>query len=172
MKRLIFISCALLLSSCQFTKQQKAEKLIKNYLNEHLNDPHSYESIKFSQLDTSFSKLEDDTVYRFAIKNIERVQGECEKWKLQNPDDDGISELEHSRALYLEKMDRFFYDDSIEYVKIRDEASEKFKSHFNGWRISHTYRAKNGFGALGLHESGFILNKACDSILDVIDAKE
>ena len=160
------MACLLIFNSCQFTKQQKAEKIVKDYLNEHLNDPHSYESIKFSQLDTSFSKLEDDTVYRFAIKNIERVQGECEKWKLQNPDDDGTSELEHSRALYLEKMDRFYYDDSIEYVKIRDEASEKFKSHFNGWRISHTYRANNSFGALILETSEFTIDSAFTKVTD------
>jgi hypothetical protein len=49
MKKYIFITMLLILSACTFTKQQKAEKLIKKYLDSSLNDPKSYESVSFSE---------------------------------------------------------------------------------------------------------------------------
>ena len=69
-------------------------------------------------------------------------------------------------------MNNFYSNEKIAELKIKDAIALKFKPHFKGWGLTHTYRAKNGFGALGIHEAGFILNKTCDSILDVIESKE
>jgi hypothetical protein len=38
-------------------------------------------------------------------------------------------------------------------------------SVMNGWEIYHTYRAKNGFGALGLHTTVFQLDSLMTKVL-------
>ena len=49
---------AVLLASCGDSKQEKAETLVKKYLETKLNDPKSYESVTFSKA----VKLKDTTM--------------------------------------------------------------------------------------------------------------
>lgn len=58
MKKPILIALIVILSACTFTKQQKAEKLVKDYLKTHLNDPDSYQYVEFSKAE----KLRDTTM--------------------------------------------------------------------------------------------------------------
>ena len=69
-------------------------------------------------------------------------------------------------------MNKFFTDEEIHDLKIQDSVSKIFVPKAKGWKITHTYRAKNGFGALGIHGSIFTLNFACDSIIDIQDVKD
>lgn len=51
MKKTYLASALLvLLCSCQITKEQKAKKLVDDYLKGTLNDPGSYESVSFGNL--------------------------------------------------------------------------------------------------------------------------
>jgi hypothetical protein len=170
MKKILF--AIILFSSCTFTKQQKAEKLIKDYLNIHLNDPHSYESVSFGKIDSAYSTLKEDSDYLSSNRLIDQYQTDFDEWKAKNPDFDGISDLSDSQTKYFIKMNDFYSNEKIKEMKLRDSIALKFKPSFKGWYIIHTYRAKNGFGALRLDESGFTLNKACDSILNVSDVKD
>lgn len=54
-------------------------------------------------------------------------------------------------------------------MKIRDKIARNFKSNFKGWKVDHTYSAKNGFGALTLHTSQFELNKSFDTVKQVVE---
>jgi hypothetical protein len=102
MKKSNLITLIAILASCTFTKQQKAEKLIKVYLDSALNDPHSYEPVS-TKVDTFYNNALPDTA---------------------------------------NKVD--------------------------GWFVEHTYRAKNGFGALGLHTIKVHENKDFTKILYVM----
>lgn len=155
------------LAGCIRSKQQKAEALVKKYLDSSLNDPHSYESVKFGKLDTFNTRLQDNYNYKITIKLIAQIQDEFDEWKLKNPDFDGISDLGDSRAKYLIKMNDFYSNQSIAEMKVRDSISMAFKPSFGGWAIDHTYRAKNGFGALGLQTDTFVLDSGLTKVLNL-----
>lgn len=50
-------------------------------------------------------------------------------------------------------------------VKKHFERKSDAKSIMNGWEISHTYRAKNGFGALGIHTTVFEIDSSMNKVL-------
>jgi len=98
MKKLIPIALLVILSSC--TRQQKAERLIKKYLDSSLNDPKSYEPVSFS----APVKLRD-TIIKLGVT----------------------------------------------YDTVR---------HHGAFLILHTYRAKNGFGAMIKTQEWFKIDSA------------
>lgn len=53
---LIFFGAVIVLSSCNKSKEHKAENLIKDYIEKNANDPSSYEAVEFGKLDT-FSQI-------------------------------------------------------------------------------------------------------------------
>ena len=62
-------------------------------------------------------------------------------------------------------------DDSIKLVRYSDSLEKAFKQVQSCWFISHTYRAKNGFGALGLHTTVFKIDTNVTKILDEQEVK-
>ena len=137
MKKTLFICLLVLLCSCQFTKQQKAEKLVKNYLKAHLNDPDSYESISFEKLDINPYAYEDTITAGIALKEKEKT-------------------LINQNKGYEAKSIRKFLD-SIDFIY----PNPIIKSYL----LAHKYRAKNAFGGIVTTNSTFVFNNKCDSIL-------
>jgi len=139
MKRFLFIACLLILSSCQFTKQQKAEKLVKDYLKTHLNDPDSYENVSFGKLTINPYAYEDTIPAGIELKKKEDSL-------IRGNDSVAAKEI---RA-HLDSID-FIYPNPIVKAYILD----------------HTYRAKNGFGGVITYNQRFVFNKTCDTIMFV-----
>ena len=121
MKKLLFISLVVLLSAC--TRQQKAERLVKAYLDSALNDPHSYEPLT-TKVDTFW-----DSKYQ------ERLKASILKGGELNTD---IS------------------------------SADTGKNFQYGWIITHTYRAKNGFGALGIHKIEAHSDKDFTKVIEIM----
>ena len=46
------------------------------------------------------------------------------------------------------------------------DSSYKVKGPFKGYKISNTYRAKNGFGALGLETTKFEIDSSLTKVLN------
>ena len=161
MKKAILIVCALAVSSCTFTRQQKAESLVKSYLNEHLNDPHSYESVSFLNVDTVFKKYEvSDPEGIGYYKNYEDV-------KLKEYTDEDLMDKELKKDdMNWKNYNRWERESKILTVQVKKwedffEAKNKgYKGPIQCFKIFHTYRAKNGFGALGLETSEFTIDSA------------
>ncbi|HEX3385758.1 MAG TPA: hypothetical protein VHS53_11240 [Mucilaginibacter sp.] len=149
MKRYLFFF-AIMLSACTPSKQQRAEKAIKAYLQKKLKHPDTYESVKFSKLDTAFSTYITDPKYRAYTDSLDHIEVQIESGR--------ISE---KRSLKKAKADSAFYQEKIDSVK------HHFVKKQNGWLVTHTYRALDQFGALSTHSSLFTLNMACDSITDI-----
>ncbi len=167
MKKILLIAICILISACTFTKEQKrkAHKLIKDYLNKHLNDAHSYESVEFGKMDTVKSNFTQSPEYDLIEDSLTSVQTKISEanLNLEYPD---LYNSKRERSL-IKKLTK----DSTFYMAKKDSLEKNFNEKQIGWYITHTYRAKNGFGALGIHESGFTFNMACDSIIDVTDSK-
>lgn len=168
LKYLRIILLATIVLSCnkptQQTRQQKAENAAKAYLMIHLNDPHSYEIVGFSKLDTSIFGFYDSPKSKTMSDSLSHITSIISNIRL---------DMLLRNLSYNEKKDKVllhkFFRDSVEYQKKYDTAQKSFKSHQGGWTLRHTYRAKNGFGALGLHQIVFIFNMNCDTILDAVN---
>lgn len=167
MKNFIYLSLfsvALIIVSCG-SNENKAQKLVKDYLSKNLNDASSYEAVEFSGLDSLFNPY------------INTPEGN-ELWEKQ-----GLTGTFHKRAFDLEVAvitetnpeTIAMYEDSIkiykqleeEYEKLYNEKAKEYKGDFNGWTITHKYRAKNKLGATIIESKNFNLNKEITEITEV-----
>lgn len=115
MKR-IYILGLIFISACniQLSKQQKAEKLVRLFL-DSINYPGNYEIVKFTQLDTIFSSFDEDPNYKkykmdsLKVDSIKRhFKQKIEGWSLfvtyQGKNNQGIL----GRHVYICRIDKEF----------------------------------------------------------------
>jgi len=152
MKKIIYLSLVIsvfTLVSCN-SNEKKAKKLIKDYLSKNLNDASSYEPVEFSKLDSTFSS------FYFSSEGQKLTEKE---------------EFAHNRAFDLSIEDVLEENpkiqDSIRIYKQIEETSKKayeekeltYVGEFNGWKMTHKYRAKNGLGAMILGTTNYTFDK-------------
>ncbi len=152
MKKIIYLSLlmvALTLVGCN-SNENKAQKLIKDYLSKNLNDASSYESIEFSELDSTFSN------FYFSQEGKELAEKQ---------------DFAHNRAFELTMEDILeenpLIQDSIRiYKQIEADCKNEYDAKaltyvgdFNGWKMSHKYRAKNALGAIIINTTRFTFDK-------------
>lgn len=157
MKKLVYLSIvgfALIFVACN-VNDKKAEKLIKDYLSKNLNDASSYEPVEFSELDSTFSN------FYFSPEGQELIEKQ---------------DFAHNRAFELKMEDileenpeiqdsiRIYNQIEEESKRLYEQKEKNYKGEFNGWKMSHKYRAKNGFGATILGVTKFTFNKEITEI--------
>jgi len=136
MKKLLLVSCCLIiLSAC--TKQQKAEKLIKKYLDINLSNPDSYKAVS--------TKIDTFWVNKHMQLSMILLRNELSMDSLKSHFD---GEASH-KADYLAKISILKKDSAI-LKKGIDSTPWTGKKFPIGWIITHTYRAQKGFGAVKL----------------------
>ena len=63
MRKVYFVFMAALLMGCSMTKEQKVEKLVKDYLNEYAHDPSSVEIISIGELTADSASTIEGTAF-------------------------------------------------------------------------------------------------------------
>ena len=159
MKKTIFV-LVLISASCTFTKEQKAQKLIKGYLDSNLNDPHSYESVSI-KIDTFWNNAMSDVKYSKLFDSSMAVS-----FKIRDVNQDIF--WGHGSRIANAKLKKSLLQDSISLEKQLKAIGDTIINRPNGWVITQTYRAKNGFGALGLHSIVVHSDKNINAIIDVM----
>lgn len=170
MKHLICILfTTLLIFSCDKSNEDKAQDVVKQNLKENMNDWNSYESVAFSSLDSAFSVMEidpeivmaEETLNSFnkpfaistsmldiwkedTMKYAEAYEGELSNWKMLN---DSVS----------------FYKSMIDSLK------SNYKPKFEGFVMTHKFRANNENGAKRLYEITFYIDTL---LLRVVESEE
>lgn len=148
----------LLITSC--SNQQKAERSVKSYLMEHLDDPKSYESVSFREFDQFklnqlYAYIKDSIVLEGTKNRILELKHEIDSLSKINVDTttaafEKDSETDESK-MYQLNIDRL----KVEYKNAK-------------FIILHKYRAKNKNGGLELKEYQFILDENFE-VLDKIE---
>lgn len=152
---------ALLISFCSCNSKRKNEVEISKdsitaYLKNSLNDPSSYQPIFFSKMDTVLTQLEDDNKY-YSYKELTDTNMFI------------TNDIIRNFQLYKKRKKVKYYDSLYNAgIKGVDSCKKAFKPKLNYYAIVHSYRAKNGFGALTIHNTLFHLK----SNLSVFYAKE
>lgn len=133
------------------TPETKARTLIKEYINNNLGDPGSYEEIVLSPVDSIF----DTPYYELARKQYEEAYDSLDMiydamldLRLYNEASKVVDKQSELRNVWLDSLDTL----SVEH---------------SGYGVFHKFRAANLFGGKEIYMLYFGLNKELDSIISV-----
>ena len=175
-----------MLWGCSQSQESKAQKLVKQHLKETLNDFDSYSSVSYSKLDSLKTKwrlpeeLRDDNKKLMDVAEKLNTSG-YKNIKTDHDADTRIKELDEIIAYRIETKDpdmeamkerenwKQLWIEFKHYQDIIKESKEKFIPQFTGWKITHTYRAKNKYNATILVSQEFSFDKDITQITDVQD---
>lgn len=168
-----FLVLIVLFTSSCASKEDKANKLIKQYMFENLHDFSSYEPIS-TEVDSAFSSiLDDSTIVSYANKilKLEYKQEEImeslhrnaiERKEYHNYTD--IVQLFENQAnqllLTYDSLNNEIY--SIEYLMT--PLIDSFNSKFIGFQVTHNFRSKAPIGNYVLTEVIFLMDTNFSSI--------
>ena len=180
-KILILIAAAVMLVSCGKSPEQKANALIKEHMQKTLYLPDSYDPAE-TVIDSAFSPVDDP---EFHGKLLKAYQLDRQFAKL----DEEIKHAKSSMAIWSSPYSAFSrneYNEAKEKYesllaqqeKIKEQAEKMNKEFeilgktlqkegkkFIGFKIKHTYRAKNNSGNVLMGHSWFLIDKDFTKIL-------
>ena len=169
MKKILFIVSIFAISACSRlqSKQQKAEVLVKNYLKTVLNDPSSYEGIAFDTLSTFYKSYATgdpngrklDTLAASFIDSSAKYSNLAKNELSTNTN---IKKYNHHILLSMLFQKKSDSVENIEKIK-----GKGYKGNIYAYGISHTYRAKNGFGGLVINKTDFRIDSTITKVLNV-----
>lgn len=175
MKKLLSLGVfiiSIVLVSCT-SNEKKAQNLIENHLKETLHDWSSYESVSFGSLDSTFTTLLDNPVYKeqfityMAYKELVE-----EKLKEEKNYRDMHSDWAISMRRKLLSESQYYLDSVIYYEPLLAEAAKSFIPEFKGWEMRHSFRANNAGGNKVIGHYRYYFDKDITKIVDSEDASE
>jgi len=181
MKKIILLALLLLAllllavtSICAQTKTEKAKTTIRKELKNRIGDYNSYSPISYSKLDSLFSSIEDFPPYELTLQYLIEA---CEKITFTKeislttdvkPLIEKLeSELKSSGSSELRKILLQLMEFDLWQGKLY-ESIELFKPEFIGYKIAHSYRAKNKYGGTEIYNYEFHLDKDITKVIKVI----
>ncbi len=135
------------------TKQQKAEMLIKKFMNQNLNDFKSYEPIEYSKIDT-LKSLFIHTELQTSLMNLANLaMAYYEK-----------SDAELNLGNYQSQREKLI-PIAREIINTSKKYREGYPKIGIGWVINHKCRSKNKIGNLKLGTWTFGFDKNIENII-------
>lgn len=169
MKYLIPFILFFIIAACdKQTPQEKAKKLIKDHLFATLHDFKSYEEVSFDKLDSSFTSIQDDSLYKIygdvvdeLLKTSKRANDNAEIYA-------GLSYYNHLAKRYINES-RTATDSGMIIIEKMKNLEANFRPAFNGWKMKHSYRAKNLSGNTSISHNLYYFDKDLTKILHNMD---
>ncbi len=159
---LILFSPLIFITGCsnqtELTAEQKADTLIRHYLDSTLDDPRSYEAVKFEKMDTVMTDYRDDPGY-YELPVFGSSQA--------------ITDMGNNFQDYELKDSQGYYDhmDKLRQLAI-DSLAMIHKPKVKWYRIVHTFRARNSYNALVLHTMEFNIDTGLNQVLRTKNLKD
>ena len=183
MKKILFFAVSIILfASCAKSPEQKANALIKEYLEKTLYHPDTYAPTN-TELDSAFTPYDDPVFYEKTLKLaklgvlIEECNDDASSAKRGMAIWGGPYQSALSRESY--KEDKAKYDEAIQKKKKAlaecEEVSKELKElknqkeEFIGFKAVHSYRANNNAGQTIGGIALFIISKDLNNILAAYD---
>lgn len=185
MKKLFFLSLAILAISCTQSPQKKAEALIKDAVQKTLVLPDTYQPVE-TQLDSAFTPYHDPEFVNICLDickksveldqydtQIKRAKSNMAIWS--GPYMSSFSKEQYRQAKEEYEAAQKKYDTLMEYIEkksliLRDKLEKE--PEFIGCRVHHTYRANNNAGNTLLAEKYFLLDADITTIIAQWDGEE
>lgn len=156
---------ALFIASCTPSKEEKAEKLVKETLKDYLYHPDSYEAIS-TRVDSMFidvTTIEPIMKISGEISNLISKIDKC-KMDIESAESsmniyapDGYSSRftrgEYARAKKEKEnaqsdLNKYAKKLSGKVASLKENVAKYHKGEFTGWAVSHRFRSLNGAGSL------------------------
>lgn len=156
---------ALFIASCTPSKEEKAEKLVKETLKDYLYHPDSYEAIS-TRVDSMFidvTTIEPIMKISGEISNLISKIDKC-KMDIESAESsmniyapDGYSSRftrgEYARAKKEKEnaqsdLNKYAKKLSGKVASLKENVTKYHKGEFTGWAVSHRFRSLNGAGSL------------------------
>lgn len=188
---LLFVLLPILIASCEQTKEAKAEKVIKKYLKETMDDYGSYSPVSFSEIKIVKSEWkvpkELEMEHEFLLDYIKLLTQAGYEVDITSDADYYIKDLEkYSDKEFLKHINDKFTDKvdvkSLSSGKAKDKAlwlefkhyrdtiyasKKSFQPEFIGWKMTHKFRAKNRMGGTELNKVEFRFDKDITKVIKV-----
>lgn len=193
MKKLILLFALLpiFIISCEQTKEAKAEKVIKKYLKETMDDYGSYSPISISEIKIVKSEWkipkELEMEYEFLLDYIKLLTQAGYEVDITSDADYYIKDLEkYSDKEYVkhvkDKNDakllisrrakvKALWLEFKHYQDIIYASKKSFQPEFIGWKMTHKFRAKNRMGGTELNELELQFDKDITKVVKVRNLK-
>ena len=133
MRKLLLFIVPFFLFSCRPSPQEKAENLIRTYLNRTLAFPQNYQPISFSPLDSAYTAYKETKEHQFLKEKMDNLQV-IHFHFLNTAILSGKKRPAINEDQYYKEIKRLTYQDSLK------EAT--YKSQFGGWTLIHEFRGK------------------------------
>lgn len=153
-------------SGCSENNDSKAKTLVENQLKGSLHDYDSYESVEFGKLDSTFTTLLDDSLFRKLYSkrlSCQKIRNtlyeEAQIWR--TIDNEKYNNLMGRNGIYI--------DSTAYYYKLELSARENFIPQFNGWSMKHSFRANNAGGNKVITHKAYCFDKDITEITETQD---
>jgi len=158
----VFVGCK------QQSNEERAKKLIAEWMNENIDDISNYQPVSFSELDSVFTEFIDTDEY-LKLFNLASIGGPYDRRRaffqeLANIERDFRNFSQ--QQVYLDSV-RFYINKAREVLALIDEKSEAYAGEFVGWIMTHRFRASNALGAIIMQEMDFYFDKEIIKIVDI-----
>jgi lipoprotein len=122
--------------------EKEAQKLITRNLQETLDDWSSYESVKFSYLDSAFTSVQENEHYAVAYHRYDSLL----KSAKENSEKMIFASNQWETVSYKNRVESDL-NMANNYYNLAHRIDSMFVPEFKGWAMIHTYRANNVLGA-------------------------
>lgn len=162
-KRIIaLLAVSMLLAGCSQTPEEKAKAIITKAINDELDDPSTYEPIEFGALDSAITSLDNHREY---VLMVDLVKVLVEK-----------SETHLNLAKMYQGISQYSFDDemrqgrelldSVHHIEARlDAIKAAFKPEFVGWKMTHSFRAKQAGEDKKKYDEVYYLDKELTKVV-------
>lgn len=170
MIRFSFLLFIALLFSCS-SKEDRAKKACKKYLNETLHDIKSYEEVSWGEIDSAFTTAENSAQVIALEKDFDVLENDIKEridsMKLYGDAWKAIGEYKWRLDHVSQKTE--------ELQKISnkiDSIAANWKPEFIGFKIKHTFRSKTLSGNFRIAHYTFFLNPELTTVIKQEDNSE
>lgn len=171
MKKLLFAMLILLpASGCKESIQKRAERLVREELEQTLHDFSSYESVKFGTLDSVMTDVSDMEEYRNTMDSARMYIDQAKKSY-----SDAERYLEYglnSKAKLETELAGLYREMARVYIDSAEKIEAEFVPEFDGWSIKHSFRANNASGNKVIGHYRYYFNKEVTEVLKSKDIGE
>jgi len=163
---LVLWAVVLVMTSCTLSNEEKAEKLVKETLKDHLYHPDSYEPLS-TRVDSMFidvTTIEPIMEISDDIKNLMSKINRCEReikftessmdiWNPNRYYSSQYSRGEYARAKKEKEetssdLEKYTKKLSEQLASLKKYVTKYHKGDFTGWMVSHKFRGLNGAGTM------------------------
>ena len=166
-KILLLLIMGLIVISCSKSPEKVAQQLIKEWLNENMDDIKSYEPVKFGQLDTICPKWESIDSIKASAVEWEQIIADNKSMLIEYKS--VLKPLDVEQIKENIRVGEFLYAEDLQLIQ---NYNDGYPLGFLGYKIEHSFRGANKVGGIVLQTATFIFDRDFTKVVKIENIKE